>query len=199
MTARACDVEILAAFVDGELDARRHDEVAEHLAGCESCRAQVRVQRGVKAQLSALPDPLVSDSLIARLNAIAVPGTDQRRVPVPVGATAAEPVAVNEPRRRPRHALARAFGIHPHGIEMGRAGAVFGSAAASVVVVAGAALLVGGNATPQNGPTVVPSVDQYSSQHAAVLTSLPLTETLPIPTASATASISSANYTETGP
>jgi anti-sigma factor RsiW len=184
--ARGCDAEVLAAFVDGELDARRHDEVAEHLVGCDACRAVVREQRETKAQLAALPDPQPSDDLYARLTTIAVPGISPQRAAVAVGASGPDAVAIGRPKRRSRRP-----------VHMGRAGAILGSAAASVVIVAGTALLVGGNATPQNGPTIVPSVDQYSSQHAAVLTSLPLTDTLPVP--ASTATVDAASYVAGGP
>ena len=47
--------ENLVAYLDGELDAATREALSAHLAGCESCRAQVSRQRQLDGALAALP------------------------------------------------------------------------------------------------------------------------------------------------
>ena len=58
------------AFVDGELDHERRDEVLSHLACCSSCRAEVDALRGFKAALKQTGTPVVPLDLSARLMAV---------------------------------------------------------------------------------------------------------------------------------
>jgi anti-sigma factor RsiW len=55
----SCDAERITAYVDGALagDPVRLLETEEHLAACETCRAQVAAERDVAARLRALPAP----------------------------------------------------------------------------------------------------------------------------------------------
>lgn len=68
---RECET-LLAAFVDGELDAPTAARMTQHLETCEPCRRAVEAERrlveSMRAQLQAIrmPAPLRS-SLLARL------------------------------------------------------------------------------------------------------------------------------------
>jgi anti-sigma factor RsiW len=72
------------AFVDGQLDHRRRDEVLAHLLHCAQCRADVRGVRALKQSLR-VAEPAVPSDLSLRLLAAA-------QVPAPAGV----------PRQRPR-------------------------------------------------------------------------------------------------
>ena len=77
--------QALNAFVDGELDQSREDEVLTHLAWCSSCRSEVQALRGFKAALRQT-DPCLPSDLSARLMAVssfptAVPAQHPRRRP----------------------------------------------------------------------------------------------------------------------
>ena len=76
----------LTAFVDGELDHERREQVLVHLAHCDTCRVEVDALRGLKGALRA-PAPSAPDDLAARLLASTV------------GVALAAPVAL-APRRR---------------------------------------------------------------------------------------------------
>ena len=71
MRARCPGQELLAAWVDGEVDA----DMATHLDGCEQCARQVRAHRQVKrrtAGLSAQPSPAPGSDLLACLLTVPV-------------------------------------------------------------------------------------------------------------------------------
>ena len=59
----------LNAFVDGELDAARENEVLTHLAWCSACRSEVEALRGFKAALRQT-GPCLPNDLSARLMAV---------------------------------------------------------------------------------------------------------------------------------
>ena len=59
----------LNAFVDGELEGAREDEVLAHLAWCSSCRSEVEALRGFKAALRQT-GPCLPTDLSARLMAV---------------------------------------------------------------------------------------------------------------------------------
>jgi anti-sigma factor RsiW len=61
--------QALNAFVDGELDAVRENEVLTHLAWCGGCREEVAARRGFKAALRCTGPGLPQD-LSARLMAV---------------------------------------------------------------------------------------------------------------------------------
>ena len=61
--------QALNAFVDGELDSVREDEVLTHLAWCGGCREEVEALRGFKAALRCTGPGLPQD-LSARLMAV---------------------------------------------------------------------------------------------------------------------------------
>ena len=47
--------DLLSAFVDGELDAREHDAVAAHLAGCAGCTTELEEVSAARAAMRSLP------------------------------------------------------------------------------------------------------------------------------------------------
>ncbi|MFN2536934.1 MAG: anti-sigma factor [Mycobacteriales bacterium] len=61
--------QALNAFVDGELDGSRENEVLAHLAWCASCRSEVQALRGFKSALRETAPCLPSD-LSSRLMAV---------------------------------------------------------------------------------------------------------------------------------
>lgn len=64
----------LTAFVDGELDHDRREEVQVHLAHCASCRGDLQLLRGLKSTLREEPQIAPMD-LASRILALsAVPG-----------------------------------------------------------------------------------------------------------------------------
>lgn len=82
----------LSAYVDGELDATRREEVAVHLAHCPQCREEATALRLVKGVLQretplSCPDDLAARVLAAttmRSQPAFVPrSSPPRRVPVP--------------------------------------------------------------------------------------------------------------------
>ena len=108
----------LTAFVDGELDHARRDEVLVHLAHCASCRADVELLRGLKAALRCEPQSAPED-LAARL--LALPAVPGQPALVP-RRSAARPWAENARVRR------TALGVGALALGMGGALAVAGPA-----------------------------------------------------------------------
>jgi hypothetical protein len=47
--------EVLSAYLDGEIEARRERNVENHLAACEACRARLTAMRGLVVQLRRAP------------------------------------------------------------------------------------------------------------------------------------------------
>jgi uncharacterized protein (TIGR02246 family) len=89
--------ELVAAYVDDELESAWARQVERHVAGCTTCQDSVRVQRGVRDRLRQEPAPSVPFALRDRVFAAV------RATPVPERAI----VSVRAPaRRRPRGLLA---------------------------------------------------------------------------------------------
>lgn len=63
----------LTAFVDGELDHARRDEVLVHLAHCVDCRTEVEFLRGLKSALRFEVQVAAPDYLQARVLAATAP------------------------------------------------------------------------------------------------------------------------------
>ncbi len=62
--------EMLSAYLDGELDAVRQEQVARHLAGCEACRREYQVWQQLWESLLAEPVAAPTDltaRVVARL------------------------------------------------------------------------------------------------------------------------------------
>lgn len=87
-------LQLIPWYAGGRLDADERERVAEHLAGCEACRAELEAERTLAAAMAAALAPPVSDAdrawhtFAARLD----------RTPV---------AAVPPPRRRTREAFAQ--------------------------------------------------------------------------------------------
>jgi anti-sigma factor RsiW len=139
---------LVTAFVDGELDHGRREEVLAHLAHCTDCRVEVEGVRRFKQALRGAADasPVPMD-LTARLLA----ATEHRP----------QPVAVVPLRRRPAaHGRLRRTAV----------GGAF------VVLGFGGALSLAG--PPPRGPVapVDPTSPQFVTDHGATSTEVPFTE-----------------------
>ncbi len=70
MNTRCADIqEWLSAYLDGEIDAGRREEIAAHLDGCAACRHALAELQRVHACLPGWPVPEVAPDLGARLSA----------------------------------------------------------------------------------------------------------------------------------
>lgn len=139
---------VVTAFVDGELDHTRREEVLAHLAHCDACRAEVEGVRRFKLALRDAADvSAVPFDLTARLLA-ATQSTPQ-------------PSFVGPVRRRPSH----------HGRL--RRTAV---SSAFVMIGFGGALSLAG--PPPRGPVapVDPTSAQFVTDHGATSSEVPFTE-----------------------
>ncbi len=63
-------VDALVAFVDGELGAAARDRAAQHLSACQSCTAEVGVQRLARSVMRSAQCPQVPAELLAALRDI---------------------------------------------------------------------------------------------------------------------------------
>jgi len=88
----------VTAFVDGELDHNRRDEVLGHLTHCLSCRSEVDALRRLKLALRG-DAPEVPSGLAARLLAATVP---IEPAAVPLAQSARRPHVRRRPIRHPR-------------------------------------------------------------------------------------------------
>jgi anti-sigma factor RsiW len=169
-----CRAEALTALVDGALAHDDRDRVLAHLAGCAACRAEVEVQRRLKARLSVLraatPEP--SAQLLDRLRGLAVSGVEPARpspgrpAGVPVGLAGASPVSRrpgdSRPPARPGHARSR---------RVRRTGAVGGGLLLAGV---GLALVLGGPAASPASTPVDPGSDAFVVDFVSTTTDVPL-------------------------
>jgi anti-sigma factor RsiW len=144
------------AFVDGELDHVRRDEVLTHLAWCSSCRVEVESLRRFKDTLRAAA-PAVPMDLSARLMAVSTFPTAE----IPT-----------HPRRRPLHG-------HPRL----RRTAVSG---AFVVLGIGGAISLAGPPPRQPVAPVDPTNAGFVSDHWTTTREVPLTEVNVVPAAART-------------
>ena len=63
-------VDAVVAFVDGELGALARDRAAQHLGACQSCTAEVGVQRLARSMMRSAQCPQVPAELLAALRDI---------------------------------------------------------------------------------------------------------------------------------
>lgn len=63
-------VDAVVAFVDGELGAAARDRAAQHLSACQSCAAEVGVQRLARSMMRSARCPQVPAGLLATLRDI---------------------------------------------------------------------------------------------------------------------------------
>jgi anti-sigma factor RsiW len=109
----------VTAFIDGELDTHKRDEVLAHLTHCLSCRSEVDALRRLKGVLRT-DAPAIPSDLAARLLATVV-------VVQPVMASPTGPARRRRPhvRRRPaRHARLRRTAVGGALVALGLGGAL---------------------------------------------------------------------------
>jgi anti-sigma factor RsiW len=161
--------ERVSALVDGALDHDTRDRLLAHLAGCADCRAVVEDERRVKTRLTGLVDPRVPPGLVDRLLHLGDEQPTRDAVAVPAMATRpdAAPAAPTRPRSRDdaRRPAARQRHTRRNRLVAGTGGVL--AAALSL------AFVLGGNAS--GGQRVTPQVDQFTVDHAAVTSEVPLT------------------------
>ncbi len=138
------------AFVDGELDHVRRDEVLAHLTHCDACRVEVEELRRFKAALRVAADaPFVPMDLTARLLA----ATQQQSIPLALPAPHAARRSVLHPRVR-RTAMGGAF----------------------VALGLGGALTLAGPPPREPVAPVDPTSLLFVTDHGTTSTELPFTE-----------------------
>lgn len=154
--------ETLSALVDGALSHDERDRVHAHLAGCDRCRAEVEVLRGLKVRLfglaAATPPPPAG--LEATLRSLAAPVPPRRAltgaaVPVEVR----RPVTVRHPRRHRR---------------LRRTSAVGGIVALGL----GAALLLGGGGDAPATTPVDPGSTAFVADFASTTGDAPVPQSV---------------------
>lgn len=61
-----CDAvkELLEEYVEGELDKARRKKIAEHIAGCESCKKELTITQSIPRLIGSLSTPPVPQSII---------------------------------------------------------------------------------------------------------------------------------------
>jgi anti-sigma factor RsiW len=153
----------VTAFIDGELDHSRREEVLAHLAHCTSCRAEIDGLRRFKAALrGAAEAPAVPFDLTARLLAATEP-----MFSLPV----AQP---SHPRRRPSlpHSRLRRTAVSGAFVAFGLGGAL------------------GLAGPPPRGPVapVDPTSQRFVLDHATTSSEVPFTELDLVSVSSRTAS-----------
>ena len=143
----------LAALVDGRLGEPDRSRVVEHLTRCRECLTEYDAQLALKGMLRDLDRPQAPDALRDRLAEVL-----------------AEQRAATRPSRPAGGGPGRGRGVHHwSGTRLARASAA--ALTVSFLAVGGAYLLGGGT----DGNPVVPPVDQYVREHAAVSVGVPLT------------------------
>ena len=152
----------LTAYVDGELDDARREEVQVHLAHCASCRADLQILRGLKSVVADSDSPALPGDLAMRLLAATAPVGGPHLLPRP-----------HAPRRP-------VLGDHPL---LRRTSIGAGLLALGV----GGALAVAGPAPSGPPAPVDPTSAGFVLEHISTANELPLTgpEVMPVAPASA--------------
>lgn len=90
-------IDLLGAYVDGELPAETASQLEAHLVGCARCRREVQLQHSLRAHLGDAPVAAASPALRARV--LAALGTARATTIAPpgVGRPFADPVAAPLP------------------------------------------------------------------------------------------------------
>lgn len=155
--------ELAAALADDQLDRAQRDRALAHLVGCPSCRAQVDVQRQIKARLDRLGAPQLPPGLVDRL-ATMRPSAAERTPPI-------QPTQPAQPARQVPVAAVR-----PHRVAIGsghRTRRVLVGAASLLVVGGGVAYAAGGS-DQQAGSPVRPAVEVFTVEHGTTSGYVPL-------------------------
>ena len=176
-----CPGDALSALVDGALSHDDRERVQAHLAGCDTCRAEVEAERALKSRLSALSTgtPAPPGELLDRLRGLAVPGVEpaerpapRRGVPVtspvagPTGPALRRPEAGRPPLRHDGRARRRAPRAR-------RTGAIGGSV---LLVGVGLALALGGPVDRRPSTPVDPGSDAFVVDFVSTTTEAPLAD-----------------------
>jgi anti-sigma factor RsiW len=142
----------VTAFVDGELDHSRRDEVLAHLTHCDPCRTEVEGLRRFKSALRGTDGPAVPLDLAARLLAATEPEL---------------PVAAAAPRRL--HGQRRSVRQHSRLRRTAFRGAILALGLGGTLGLAG---------PPPPGPLapVDPSSLRFVIEHATTSGEVPFTE-----------------------
>jgi anti-sigma factor RsiW len=142
--------ELVAAFVDGQLDYARREKALEHLSWCEACRAAVEQERWVKTRVQTLPGAEPSADLLFSLTRVSYEPP---------------PVELPEPAGPWRLPQTRA-----------RRGSLLAAGAGSVAAgFLGLAYAVGGATAADQNP-VTPPVDRFSAEFVGSQSSTPFAD-----------------------
>lgn len=148
----------LTAFIDGELDDARREDVLVHLAHCASCRHEVEFLRGLKASLRGEHVVPAPEHLAARLLAVTAP--------------------VGHPHPVPRPHLPRRSALEHH-VFLRRTALGVGALAIGV----GGALIAAGPAPGPPAAPVDPTNAGFVIEHVSTANEVPFagTDVLPVP------------------
>ncbi len=158
-----------AALTDGELGADARDAALAHLVNCDHCRDDVAGQRRLKARLGELADPVMPPGLLERLTAL---GPYEAELLEPV-VLARHRVRLHVPRRPTPRDLTRPSNRTRRSVRYAIGGGV------SVLALGVSAFALGGG---QPSPTLVPSVDSFTVEHASTTGEIPFGSVPPVVT-----------------
>ena len=153
-----------AALTDGELGTDARDVALAHLVNCDHCRDDVAGQRRLKARLGELADPVMPAGLLERLTGI---GPYEPEVIV-----VRHRVRLHVPRRPTPRDLTRPSGRSRRSVRYAIGGGV------SVLALGVSAFALGGGSP---SPTLVPSVDSFSVEHASTSGEIPFGRVAEVP------------------
>jgi anti-sigma factor RsiW len=159
-----------AALTDGELGAEARDAALAHLVRCDGCRDDVAGQRRLKARLGELADPVLPAGLLDRLHAMGSLGPYD---PGPQVVVVRHRVRLHVPHRPARRDHTRPSGRSLRGVRYAIGGGV------SVLALGVSAFALGGG---QPTPTLVPSVDSFTVEHASTTGEIPFGSVPPVVT-----------------
>jgi hypothetical protein len=150
-----------AALADGELGAEARDAALAHLVNCDGCRDDVAGQRRLKARLGELADPVPPAGLMDRLHAMGALSFES----APEVTVVRHRVRLHVPHRPARRDHTRPSGRSRRGVRYVIGGGV------SVIALGVSAFALGGGGQPS--PTLVPSVDSFTVEHASTTGEIP--------------------------
>ena len=151
----SCLGDVAAALVDGELDHAARERAHRHLAHCAGCRAEVDVQRRLRARLSGAGHPELP------------PGLTERLLRLPATLEEPSPTAARPPSRPPAvpAAPSRPAGGHPGGSRPRRGLRRRTTTGSALVVLGVAAALALGAPQPRPATTPVdPTTDAFVAE-----------------------------------
>jgi len=99
-------IDLLGAYVDGELPAETASQLDAHLVGCGRCRREVQLQHALRAHLARVPVEPAAPTLRANLLAAIATTPSTAIAPPGVGHPFVEPTPVVAPASRSRRFMA---------------------------------------------------------------------------------------------